>query len=66
MVHSLDENFTSSIMSSTERLPWGSSPLESCVLAHWASHPTDEHNERRRQLTQRFAAIGYSGRYVGA
>lgn len=66
MVCTVDDDFTSSIMTSTERLPWGSLPLESYVLAQWSSHPTDDLNKRRRQLARRFTAIGYSGRYVGA
>lgn len=64
VVHTLNDDLASSIMASTERLPWGSLPLETYVLAHWASHPTDDLDTRRRQLAQQYVALGYRGHYV--
>lgn len=71
VVQTLDNNLTSAIMTSTimtsiERIPWGSVPLELYVLAQWTSLPIDDLSKRRRQLAQQFTAIGYFGRFVGA
>lgn len=53
-------------MTSSERLPWGPLPLEHYVLSQWTSLATEDLGKRRRQLAQRFTAIGYRGRYVRA
>ena len=53
------------MMASGESIPWGSLPLEIYVLSQWTSVAIDALNERRRHLAQQFAAIGYSGRFVG-
>lgn len=53
-------------MAANEKTQWASLPLESYVLAQWASLATDDLGKRRHQLARQYAAIGYSGRYVGA
>ena len=53
------------MMSSGESIPWGSLPLELYVLSQCTSVAIDALDERRRHLAQQFAAIGYSGRFVG-
>ena len=53
------------MMTSGESIPWGSLPLELYVLSQWTSVAIDALDERRRHLAQQFAAIGYSGRFVG-
>lgn len=66
VVQTLRDKFASSVMTSSERMPWGSLPLESYVLAQWTSLATGGLDQRRRQLAQQFTAIGDSGRYVDA
>jgi hypothetical protein len=53
-------------MALVPRIPWGSLPLELYVLSQWNSPSltTDDLGTHRRQLAQKFTAIGYSGRFV--
>ena len=51
-------------MTSVERIPWGSLPLELHVLSEWTSLAIDDLDQRRRQLEQQYIAVGYPGRYV--
>ena len=53
------------MMASGGSILWGSLPLKLYVLSQWTSVAIDALNERRRHLAQQFAAIGYSGRFVG-
>jgi hypothetical protein len=64
-VRTLSHSFAFSVMTSRDRLSWGSLPLEHYVLAHWTSLAID-FDKRRRQLAQQYTAIGCAGRFVRA